>query len=164
VRSAVRGDPIEGALLRAGDSSVRTDGKGRAVLERLVGAVELEVEAAGWVGTQQTIRDDGSGRVELTIELSDGGSIEGTIDDDIGDPVSGATVSVWSRDGSTLLGEASSDGRGRWRIDGVPAGDVELRAEPPMARSAVLAPITDFESDVLRGEVTKAVRLRFERP
>ncbi|MCA9698956.1 MAG: carboxypeptidase regulatory-like domain-containing protein, partial [Myxococcales bacterium] len=163
VRSAGRGDPIEDAHLRVGNTTVTTDHKGRAVLDRLVGVVELEVEAPGWVGSTQTVRDDGSGRIELTIELGDGGSIEGTIDDDIGDPVAGAVVSVYSL-GGELLGEAKSDGRGRWHIDGVPPGDVELRAEPPMARSAVLAPLAGFESDVLRGEVTKAVRLRFERP
>ncbi|NJK89843.1 MAG: carboxypeptidase regulatory-like domain-containing protein [Myxococcales bacterium] len=99
--------------------------------------------------------------MQVIVELEQGGSIEGTIDDDIGDPVAGALIEVRSLSG-TVLGEARSDARGRWRIDGVPEGDVRVVAEPPAALSALLAPIEE-RSDVLRGEVTTEVRLRFER-
>nr|WP_275943142.1 carboxypeptidase regulatory-like domain-containing protein [Pseudenhygromyxa sp. WMMC2535] len=163
VRSALRGDPIEGATLHAGHMSATTDAKGRAVLDRLVGELDLEISAPGWVGRSASLRDDGSGRVELTVELTEGGSIAGVIDDDIGDPVVNATIRARSSSGE-LLGEARSDGRGRWRIDGVPPGDIRLSATPPEARAAGLAPIEDFETDVLRGELTKDVQLRFERP
>jgi len=161
VRASKGGAGIEGAALCAGRARARTDSRGVARLEHLVGSLELEVDAPGWMGVTLTIDDDGSGRVELTIELAEGGGIEGTIDDDIGDSVASAKISVTTTSGQPL-GEATSDARGRWRVEGVPPGDVLVRAEPPAAYEAVLAPV-EVESDVLRGEVTKAVRLRFER-
>ncbi|PRQ05435.1 Nickel uptake substrate-specific transmembrane region [Enhygromyxa salina] len=162
VRSAVRGDPLDGVELLAGDVSATTDKQGRATLTRLVGdPIELEVRAPGWVGQTLALRDDGTGRISVTIELAEGGSISGTVDDDIGEAIANARVELRSL-GGELLGATLSDGRGRWRVDGVPAGDVLIRAEPPPALSAVLAPV-ELRSDVIRGEVTTAVRLRFEQ-
>jgi hypothetical protein len=162
VRSAVRGEPLADVELRAGHASAITDRSGVATLERLVGeSVEVEVVADGWVGKTVELRDDGSGQVAITIELVEGGSIEGTIDDDIGEPVAGADIDVRSPSGE-VLGVTSSDGRGRWRIDGIPEGDVIVVAEPPPSLSAVLAP-TRENSDVIRGQLTKSVRLRFDR-
>lgn len=162
VRSAVRGDPLADVELRAGHASAVTDREGRATLDRLVGeSVEVEVLADGWVGKTVELRDDGSGRVAITIELVEGGSIEGTIDDDIGEPVAGADIDVRSPSGE-VLGVTSSDGRGRWRIDGIREGDVIVVAEPPPSLSAVLAPARE-SSDVIRGQLTKSVRLRFDR-
>jgi protocatechuate 3,4-dioxygenase beta subunit len=170
VRAAGGGAPIKGAELRASSKrgkgqviTAKTDDKGLARLERLVGeSVELEVVAPGWVAQQQLVRDDATGNVSVIIELVEGGSLSGTIDDDIGDPVSNATIEIRTPSGE-LLGETRSDGRGEWRVDGIAAGDVIVRAEPPPALSAVLAPVS-VDSDVIRGEVTTDVRLRFERP
>src|SRR5690606_1076081 len=89
VRSAIRGDPIADAQLRAEPASkrakqtvsaaARTDAKGLAQLDRLVGdAIAIEASAPGWVTQRVVVRDDGSGRVDLTIELVEGGSISGT--------------------------------------------------------------------------------------
>jgi hypothetical protein len=162
VRSVGRGEPIVGATARAGGVTAITDKTGVARLVRLVGnKLRLEVSAPGWVDERLQLRDDGSHNPELIVELSEAGSISGTIDDDIGDPVVGAIIQVRSRSG-TILGEARSDGSGRWRVDGVRPGDVIVRADPPPALSAVLAPARG-ESDVLRGEVTTDVRLRFDR-
>jgi hypothetical protein len=162
VRSAVRGDPLADVELRAGYTSATTDRYGMATLERLVGeSVEVEVLADGWVGQTVELHDDGSKRVAVTIELVEGGSIAGTIDDDIGEPVVGADIEVRTAVG-VVLGVTSSDGRGRWRIDGIPEGDVIVVAEPPPALSAVLAPVRE-NSDVIRGQLTKSVRLRFDR-
>ena len=162
VRSAVRGEAIAGVSVRAESSEATTDKSGRALLQRLVGErVEVEAEAAGWVSARVEVRDDGSGEVGVTIELTDGGSLEGTIDDDLGDPVSGATIEIRAS-GGALLGTTKSDGRGGWRVDGVPEGDVVIRATPPTSLEAVLAPL-EQGSDVIRGEVTRALRLRFNR-
>jgi hypothetical protein len=162
VRSAVRGDPLPDVELRADHASATTDHRGLATLERLVGeSVEVEVLADGWVGTTVVVHDDGSKLVTVTIELVEGGSIEGTIDDDIGERVAGADIEVRTPFGE-VLGLTSSDGRGRWRIDGLPEGDVIVVAEPPPALSAVLAP-TRENSDVIHGQLTKSVRLRFDR-
>lgn len=161
VRAAGSGEPIAGAELLAGHVSATTDGKGLALLTRLVGEIELEVGAKGWTHQQLRIADDGSARIQLTIELQQGGAIEGRIDDDLGDPVAGAAIEIRSLD-DALLAETRSDARGHWRIEGVPEGDVRIRAEPPPGLAAVLAPVED-RSDVIRGEVTSDVRLRFER-
>lgn len=161
VRAVGSGEPIAGAELLAGHVSATTDAKGLALLTRLVGELELEVGAKGWTRQQLRIADDGSARVQLTIELQQGGAIEGRIDDDIGDPVAGAAIEIRSLD-DTLLAETRSDARGRWRIEGVPEGDVRIRAEPPPGLEAVLAPV-EARTDVIRGEVTSDVRLRFER-
>ena len=161
VRSEGRGDPIPNVELRAGHAMATTDHAGVAKLDRLTGeSVEVEVRADGWVGTTIQLSHDAA-QSGATIELHEGGSIEGTIDDDIGDPVAGADIEVHSLEGE-VLGVTSSDGRGNWRIDGVPEGDVMVVAEPPPALSAVLAP-TRESSDVIRGQRTKAVRLRFVR-
>lgn len=161
VRSAGRGDPIADADLIAGHVNATTDAKGEAILARLVGTVELAVTAEGWSSKTLRVGDDGTGRVLLTIELEQGGAIEGQIDDDIGEPVAGAAIEIHSLDGD-LIGETRSDLRGHWRVDGVPEGDVRIHAEPPPGLEAVLAPLDD-RSDVLRGEVTTDVRLRFEK-
>ena len=161
VRSAGRGDPIAKAELSAGHVEATSDAKGTAVLTRLVGSVELVVSASGWTSKTSRISDDGTGRIQLAVELDQGGAIEGQIDDDIGDPVAGAAIEIRSLEGE-VIGETRSDARGRWRVEGVREGDVRIHAEPPPALEAVLAPL-DERSDVLRGEVTKDVRLRFER-
>lgn len=161
VRAAGSGEPIDGADLIAGHVSATTDAKGLALLTRLVGEVELDVGAKGWTRQRLRVTDDGSGRIQLTIELQQGGAIEGRVDDDIGDPVAGAAIEIRSLD-DEVLAETRSDARGRWRIDGVPEGDVRIRAEPPPGLAAVLAPV-EARSDVIRGEVTSDVRLRFER-
>ncbi|MFO7566266.1 MAG: carboxypeptidase regulatory-like domain-containing protein [Enhygromyxa sp.] len=170
VRSEGRGDPLTGVELRAAapsgkgrSAAATTDKQGLARLDRLTGAaVELEARAPGWVPQRLVVRDDGSDEVEVLVELVEGGSISGTIDDDIGEPVSNASIEVRSPTGE-LLGQTRSNGRGEWRVEGIRAGDVVVRAEPPPALSAVLAPAS-VESDVLRGELTSAVRLRFDRP
>jgi hypothetical protein len=167
VRAAEGGEPLADVELRASSKGQRitatTDGRGLAQLDRLVGAaVELEVAATGFVPQTLELREDPSGTVNVTVELVEGGSLSGTIDDEIGDPVSNATIVIRSP-GGELLGEARSNGRGEWRVDGIRAGDVVVEADPPPALSAVLAPVR-VESDVIRGEVTSAVRLRFERP
>jgi hypothetical protein len=161
VRSAGRGDPIAGADLDAGHVTASTDRDGIATLTRLVGEVELVVSANGWSSVAMRLNDDGTGRIQVTVELEEGGAIEGTIADDIGDPVVGAAIEIRTLD-DELIGEARSDARGRWRVDGVPEGDVRIHAEPPPGLEAVLAPL-DERSDVLRGEVTKDVRLRFDK-
>ena len=109
--------------------------RGAAMLERLTGdSVEVEVRADGWIGRSFEIHEDDSVQ-GVTIELAEGGSIEGTIDDDIGDPVAGADIEVHSIDGE-ILGATTSDGRGRWQIDGVPEGDVMVVAEPALNHQA----------------------------
>ncbi|KIG17403.1 hypothetical protein DB30_03322 [Enhygromyxa salina] len=162
VRSAVRGDPIAGVELVAGHAQATTDKQGTASLTQLVGeSAQLELRAAGWVAKTVELRRDGAALVRVTVELVEGGSISGTIDDDVGDPVASATIEIRSTRGE-LLGSTRSNGRGEWIVEGIPAGDVEVRAEPPPSSSAVLAPV-ELRSDIIRGEVTKAVRLRFDR-
>jgi protocatechuate 3,4-dioxygenase beta subunit len=157
VRSAVRGDPLADVELHTEHASATTDRRGLATLERLVGdAVEVEVRADGWVGKTVGLRDDGSGRVEVTIELVEGGSIEGTIDDDIGEPVAGADIDVRSPSGE-VLGVTSSDGRGRWRIDGIDEACLARLDETPLGVMAVEGGTIEFEAPA-RAVVTVLAR------
>ena len=73
----------------------------------------------------------------------------------------GAEIAVLDAQG-VKLGDTRSSSGGSWRIDGLPEGDITIEATPPDTLSAVLAPVS-VSSDVLRGQTTKEVQLRFER-
>ncbi len=63
----------------------------------------------------------------ITIELSTGGSLEGSvIDDDTGEPIPGAIARVLSAD-NEILASAITDGDGQFRIGAFPDGAYYLR-------------------------------------
>jgi hypothetical protein len=118
----------------------------------------LHVAADGWVGkTVEVVREDT--RSEVLVELIEGGTIEGRVTDERGEPVGGALVTI-SSEGS--ITEVETDAEGRYRVSGLAEGEVVVAVEPPEELAAVLAPVT-MESDVLRGRVTREVDLRFDR-
>jgi hypothetical protein len=98
---------------------------------------------------------------EVLFELEEGGAIEGEVSDERGEPVVGATVVVSTPDGVELA-QTTSRARGAWRVDGLPEGEVVIRAQPPSALVQLLAPLREH-SDVKRGQVTRGVQLRFDR-
>lgn len=155
-------DPIEGARVVAAGRSALTDTEGKAALDNLTGVdVRVKIEAAdltGWAG--QVARPD-AGRAEVSVELTDGGSLSGRITDYRGDPVPGAKIEVRDASGA-VLASTHSDAKGHWDAPGLPEGDYEVTATPPGARSEELAP--DARStDIRRGHVTRGVDLRFDR-
>lgn len=155
-------EPIEGARVIAAGRSALTDAEGRAALDNLTGEdVRVKIEAAdltGWAG--QAARPD-AGRAEVSVELTDGGSLSGRVTDYRGDPVPGAKIEVRDASGA-VLATTHSDAKGHWDAPGLPEGDYEVTATPPGARSEELAP--DAQStDIRRGHVTRGVDLRFDR-
>ncbi|NTW42742.1 MAG: carboxypeptidase regulatory-like domain-containing protein, partial [Cellulomonadaceae bacterium] len=63
----------------------------------------------------------------LYIDLTPGAVVEGSVVRN-GSPVVGATVDILGATGSTVLATTTSDATGAFRIDGLAAGDVRVRA------------------------------------
>ncbi len=162
VRDAATGFAIPGASVLAGDRRDRTDRAGIVEFEALAeDRVVVTVEAQDYGRRTRTLeRDDGHDRVELVVELSQGGSVSGIVTDWAGDPVASAQVII-EVDGEAVA-ELRTDARGRFRAAGIPEGPIVLRAGPPSDREEDLAPVAQ-SSDVLRGRTTSGIDLRFDR-
>jgi protocatechuate 3,4-dioxygenase beta subunit len=160
VREKGTGKRIEGARVSVEGGILRTtDREGRVLLTRIQGGRAIvHVAADGWVGqTVAVAREDT--RSEILVELTEGGTLEGRVTDDRGEPVAGALVTVRGMGG---VEEVETDASGHYRVSGLAEGEVVVAVEPPRELAAVLAPVT-MESDVLRGRVTREVDLRFDR-
>jgi protocatechuate 3,4-dioxygenase beta subunit len=178
IRERGSGRAVPGALVRMHEREVFADRDGKARLTRLgARAVDLDVSAASFVRTRVQVPApsgalDATGRevveATLVVELDQGGAIEGTMQDDIGDPVVGAELELWlgPLDAPTEdepFASTKSGSRGAWRFDDVPEGEVVILARPPRRLDAQLEPLR-HATDVERGEVTRDVALRFDRP
>jgi hypothetical protein len=67
-------------------------------------------------------------RIVLDIVLLGRGSVEGTVRDLAGQPVSGAKVVALSGSDPQSGGQATTDGLGRYRIDGITVGPISVKA------------------------------------
>ena len=92
------------------------------------GAGLLRASAPGYVAVARTVELPAGERPreitlrEITVELQRGGAVFGEVRDDRGDPVAGAGV--------TAAGQVvRTDARGEYRLEGLPAGTVQVRAE-----------------------------------
>lgn len=163
VRAFGSGDPVAGARVEVDGQVWATDEAGEVRVTRLaVDRAQVRVRAPGFVGTEQTVRRPDDGREALVVDLDEASGIEGTVTDERGAPVGGATVVVRTRDGSAVLAEVRTAADGRWSAADLPEGDVEVEAIPPAGLADLLAPVT-LRSDVRRGFVTREVDLRFDR-
>ncbi|MEZ4452267.1 MAG: carboxypeptidase regulatory-like domain-containing protein [Nannocystaceae bacterium] len=163
VRAAGSGDPIAGATVRAGGHNAVTDAAGDAILRRLAAAqVTATVEAAGWVREKIKVARPDDGPAEATVELEEGAGMEGHLQDERGEPVAHARIVVRDRRSGEILAETESDADGAWVVERLSEGDVTVEATPPADLAAILAPVS-MDSDVLRGQVTRGVDLRFDR-
>ncbi len=166
VRSAVRGDPIVGAVIQAAGRHCRTSNTGGCHLEHLSGGdserLKVEVNAEGWVTQFSTVSGDGSARVQKRFDLEEAGGLEGTLVDELGAVVAGATVVALEAVNGRELGRVVTSALGRFRLEGLRAGEVLIHVAAPRALSAVLAPIR-ASSDVRRGMLTRELHLRFNR-
>ncbi|MCA9661117.1 MAG: carboxypeptidase regulatory-like domain-containing protein, partial [Myxococcales bacterium] len=163
VRALGSGDPIAGAKVRAGDQLVITDAAGDALIRRLASErVDVAVEAAGWVRERTSVERPEDGDADLVVDLEEGAAIEGSIQDERGEPVAKARITIRDRRSGELIAEVESDAEGTWRVDRLSEGDVIVEAAPPGELSEILAPVSE-NSDVLRGRVTRGVDLRFDR-
>ncbi len=112
-----------------------TDGEGQFVFD--VSGEEawyrVRASSAGRVDARRGLQvERGSPVPRVSLRLWDAGSILGTVVDSAGRPVAGAYV-VASYDSSRVLGfEAQATGRtdddGRFQLDGVPVGRIQVRA------------------------------------
>src|ERR1700723_3058050 len=64
------------------------------------------------------------------VSAQSGASITGTVKDPQGQPIPGATLTLFSRTGAAG-GATTSDSSGSYRFDGLPEGDYLLRAVAP---------------------------------
>lgn len=163
VRASGSGDPIAGAKVRVGDQVTATDAAGDALVRRLARArVDVTIEAEGWVRERSSVARPEDDEGDLVVDLEEGAAIEGSIQDERGEPVVKAQISIRDRRSGELVAETESDADGVWRVDRLSEGDVIVEATPPGDLSEILAPVSE-NSDVLRGRVTRGVALRFDR-
>ncbi len=156
------GEALAGVAVEGGGVRARTDVHGRATLLRLTDErVSLEIHAQGYGMQRLVVERDGADRRTRRVELAQGGGVRGRVTDYRGDPVVGVVVRVLDSDDQQLA-RTRTDGRGRFSVDGVPAGDIVVAADPPPQREDEIAPTTQ-STDVMRGHVTRDVHLRFDR-
>jgi hypothetical protein len=164
VRAKGTGKPLAGVRIAAGRQTNYTDRDGLVTLRKMQGKrARLEVEAFGWTPVSVEVErpEHGMDADEVLFELEQGGAIEGEITDERGEPVVGAEIVVSTLEGAELAATRSRTG-GAWRVDGLPEGDVVVKATPPPALAPLLAPLRE-RSDIKRGQVTRDVQLRFDR-
>lgn len=111
-----------------------TDARGEAILPGLTHRIDLRsvrIAVAGRGAHVAVLRYD-DGKLDVTIAMGRPSALEGTVRDESGGPVAGATVEVWTRCGSPLAsgstfyvlperlrpegGPIRTDGRGGFRI------------------------------------------------
>ena len=125
--------------------------------------VKVEVALAGWGPTSTTARRPSDRPVlELVVELDEVGSLEGTLSDDVGDSVAGATLRAHDANDAELA-TTTSGADGSFVFPALPEGEVTVVALPPPNNPHGWMPV-EVQSDVRRREVTRDVHLRFERP
>ena len=142
--------------------SVVTDERGQFVLDRLpAGRFLLTATKPGYLpGMYGAARPGRTGvpvvitvgqRVsDLSITVTRGAAIGGTVRDPDGGPVFGVTLTAWRvlPDGSAAVAaRTSSDDRGVYRIFGLPAGEFIVAAEPSSA--AGRGTVEDVTSDLI---------------
>ena len=139
---------IAGAALPIGKSAV-TDDTGRFVLDRIPAGrftltaikpaylpAEFGAMRPGRPGVPIVLPENGR-MTDVTIVLTRGAALGGTIQDTAGAPVAGASITALRAlpDGTlTSAGTATSDDRGRYRIFGLTAGSYLVGALPDASR------------------------------
>lgn len=128
------GAPLTPAEMNAanGTMEVMVDGGGRFVFHDLPkGPVQLSVSAPGYVDNgrgvlrRPPVLEDGQHASDITLALAKVASISGVITDEAGEPLVGISVRAMLRTVPTgaptyrLTGDARTDDRGQYRIDGL---------------------------------------------
>jgi hypothetical protein len=168
VRSARGGEPVVDAEVvfytEDGARHARTDADGTFHFDDLApGAARLRVRAPGYVDAARDVTIDANGGrrpFDLPrIELAAGGTVEGTVLDARGNPVPGARVAndhvpTYLTLGASPAGVAVADAKGRFKLDGLPEGNLTLEAYAPDVGRAREADVR-----VVAGRATTDVRI-----
>ena len=138
------GRPVPSFTARTRASDGRAGGFDRAQNEQGTFAIEnvpegeyaVEIQARNFVteALSKVIVSSGEATDLGTLRLRRGGTIEGTVVDSSEEPVPGASIAVRApgfRAYGSVSYDASSDRRGRFRIEGLPDGAVSLLATHP---------------------------------
>jgi protocatechuate 3,4-dioxygenase beta subunit len=149
------GEPVGGATVRAaaegGDRSDMGafgrsgDGDGRFALHDVrPGRYVVDVRAAGYAPANQSgVRVTEGGTTDVgTLRLRSGGTLQGTVADSAGEPVSGATVRVESGSSFNPGQQTQTDAAGAFQIAGLPAGRVDVVAQHPAFAPARVSGVT----------------------
>jgi protocatechuate 3,4-dioxygenase beta subunit len=133
VRDA-QGRPVEGASVGwsvgCDGRSVLTDASGHYLLDDLgEGPVSLTASAEGFVvATGNAMIEEGQ-TAELDFTLQPGMEIAGTVVDETGQPLSGASLTVLSGRSLAFDRDTATDEGGAFAMDGLPREALVLRAE-----------------------------------
>jgi hypothetical protein len=122
--------------------SVRADERGRFAFEDLAaGVYQLHVSAQDFQNhTISGLEARAGGGEEIEIVLQRGGVVEGVVLGPDGEPVPDVAVHAGPPGARRGGGHrVSSDAAGRYRLGGLPAGDLTVRAEHPTLGSAAQA-------------------------
>ena len=148
VVNSVSGTPIANANVSFGGFTLRSDAQGNFRAERVpAGRITVNAELFRYRSAQQTVSlERGTEEsVQLALEPITTGTVRGVVRNaDNGQVINGATVTTGNL-------SARSDAQGRFAIEQVPAGEVEVRAnlrlfEPGEARTMLeAAGVTDIE-------------------
>jgi membrane-associated protease RseP (regulator of RpoE activity) len=125
-----------------GTRHLLTDKKGSyAVRDLSPGTVRVRVDRKGYVSVEKTIEiavpHDADRPIEFDpIDLAEGGTAEGEVVDDRGDPIVGARIAKdavpnYLPPGPLPAGIVASNARGEFSLDGLPEGRVVLEAYSP---------------------------------
>lgn len=155
------GEAIGNARVKSGIITARMGRDGTVMLDGLPDIATLTVSAPGYASERRTV-SRGETDDELVVELVPGGSVEGTVVDDLGQGLGGVVVEVRTRRGRALIGQDRTSRTGAYRVDDVAAGDVVIIARVPASLADILQD-TEIQSDILEGLVTRDADVRFDR-
>lgn len=143
---------------------------GRTWIHLFPGRYVLHADARGWSPHEQTVDVPEGERVELTVRLGRGASVDGVVVDDLGSPVRGAAVYVYAM-GPRAPGaerasrDAKTDASGAFRVEGLPDGPVEIMVRGdnyvPLDDVRATAPSTGLRLVAVR---EPRIRLRVDPP
>lgn len=123
------------------------------------GRATLVIDAPECIHAERSVTIPASGTLAVgAVDLVAGGSAEGEVLDARNEPVAGAVVARVDAPPDALTGAARTDRQGRFTVNNLPQGDLQVVAVHPTLGRSPAAPVR-----ILRGTVARGVRLRYER-